>query len=130
MDSKKKKIFKSRAMLKQTSASAKELDWRQDCLLSQSVGLNYAKEKLLSELLWLNQSVTEMLGRSSNKSGWIIPEWKYNKYESTSLTVRLKESAVVFVCCTLQSQPQKRSMMKGTNMFFFFTLTIKIQSED
>lgn len=107
MDLKKEKSFKCRATLKQTRASAKELEWRQDCFLPQSVILSTPKtNSSQSFFAEISQSI-EMLGSSSDRSRWITQEWKYTKNESTSLTAQIKESTVVLVCCMLQPQPLK-----------------------
>ncbi len=79
-------IFQVQNNVKTNRSLSKRAGLKTGLLLPQSVVLTTPKEELLSELLWWNQSVTEMLGRSSNESGWVVAEWKYTKYESTSLT--------------------------------------------
>lgn len=121
----KKKSFKCRATLKQSRASAKELEWRQDCFFASKCNLNHTKDKLQLELLCWNQSITQMLGSSSNKSRWITREWKYGEYESTSLTAQIKESTIGFVCCMLQPQPQKDQRWRVQTCFLLFYMNYK-----
>ena len=106
----KKKIFQ---------VQSKRAGMKTGLLFASKCNLNYTKGKLQSELLYWNQSITEMLGSSSNDNRWITPGWKYTKYESTSLTAQIKESTIVFVLLHASVSNTKRSMMKDTNNFFF-----------
>lgn len=107
-------------MLKQTKASAKVMEWRQNCFLPQSVILSTPKTNSSQSYFAKITSVNDKcLAAAPTRAGRSKPEWKYTKNENIALTAQNKESSIMFVCCMLQPEPQKRSTKQSTNMFFF-----------
>ena len=112
---KKKKSFKCRAMLKQIRASAKELEWRQDCFLPQSATTPKTNRSYFAETGQSQKNAWQRLHREQmNHSRMKIHQ---------SMKVRLwlhRSNEVQFVCLLHASVlTTKRAMMMATKIFFF-----------
>lgn len=126
----KKKSFKCRATLKQSRASAKELEWRQDCFLPQSAILTTPKtNSSWSYFAEISQS-HRCLAAAPTRA-----DKSHENGNTASMKVRLwlrkskKVQLGLFAACF--SLNHKKINDEGyKHVFFFFTWTIKIQSGD
>lgn len=125
----KKKSFKCRATLKQTRASAKELEWRQDCFLPQSATTPKTNRSYFAETGQSQKNAWQRLHREQmNHSRMKI-------HQSMKVRLWLHRSKEVQCVCLLHASvlTTKKSYddgYKDVGFFFLFTWTIKIQSGD
>lgn len=127
----KKKPFKCRATLKQSRASAKELEWRRDCFfLPQSAILTTPK----TASSWSYFAEISQSHRCLAAAPMSADE-SYTNENTASMKVRLwlhkskKVQLGLFAACF--SLNHKKINDDGyKHVFFFFTWTIKIQSGD
>lgn len=125
-----KKSFKCRATFKQTTALAKELEWRQDCFLPQSVILSTPKTNS-------SQSFSAEISQSQKclaaaQTG--ADESHQNKNTSRMKVCLWQDESKSVQWCLLAacfSLNHKKINDEGcVHVFFFFSWTIKIQSGD
>lgn len=102
-------------MLKQTSASAKELEWRQDCFLPQSATTPKTNRSYFAEIGQSQKNAWQRLHQEQmNHSRMKI-------HQSMKVHLWLHRSKEVQCVCLLHASvlTTKRSMMMATKMFFF-----------
>lgn len=114
------------AMLKQTTASAKEMEWRHDCFLPQCVILSTLKTNSSQSYFAEITSVNDKCLAAAPTSRWIIPEWKHTKNFFFWVHKTKKGQFCLFATCFSLNHKKINEYKHG----FLFTWTIKIQSGD